>query len=472
MEPSEKKMDAIIIGGGPGGYVSAIRLAQKGLQVGVVEKRKTLGGTCLNEGCIPSKILLEASHRYASMQAQSEEFGIRCDSVSIDLDRLRERKEKLVAESCAGIDFLFQKNKVEHIRGAGRLLGPGAVEVTSEDGRVSRLSAKSVILATGSEPAPIPIEGAQFDGSQVIHSTQALALESIPQHLLVIGGGAIGLELGLVYRRLGAEVSIVEMLPRLLMGADRQIGDYLKRTLTRQGVNIYLEYGVTSAQKNERKILLQAANKKGKQIELEGETLLVAAGRRPLSKGFGLEEAGVSLTGRGFVKVNPKTFETGLPGVYAIGDLIEGPMLAHKAQEEGIAVAEVITGGKPGISYQSIPAVVYTDPEVAIVGPGEEALKESGAEYLTGTAFFKGNGRAKSMSATDGMIKVFAEPGGRLIGAHMIGPHVSELIHSVSLAVGAKLSVDQMAQTIFPHPSVSEVLREAALAATGAALHG
>lgn len=469
----EQSFDTIIIGGGPGGYVAAIRLAQKGQRVGVVEEREKLGGTCLNVGCIPSKILLEASARYESALVEAPEFGVSCASVSYDLEAMRARREKLVGESCGGIEFLFKKHGIIHIQGRGRLASHSddkrGVEVALSDGSAARLEAKAVVLATGSEAVSLPM--APFEGDKIMSSNEALELKRVPERLLVIGGGAIGLELGQVYQRLGSQVSIVEMMPRLLMGVDRQVSDYLKRSLTKKGFKFYLDHRVSEVEKAGDEVILRVENAKGKAAVLQGDALLVAAGRRPFTKGLGLEEAGVKMDGP-FIAVTPESFETSLPGVYAIGDVIRGPMLAHKAQEEGMALADLLTGGGASIDYASIPGVVYTHPEVAAVGPGEEELKEKGVEFVSGSAFLKGNGRAKSMSGTDGMMKLFSEPGGRMLGGHMIGPHVSEMAPLLSMAVTKGLSAKDLANTIFPHPTISEALREAALALSGEPLHG
>ena len=467
--------DLIVIGAGPGGYVAAIRAAQLGSKVALVEKEPVLGGTCLRVGCIPSKVLLEATERYVQVKGGGlSEHGISIDGeVSLDVAAMMARKERVVKELTDGLGLLMKKNKITVYRGAGRLAGePGAVEVTPPpgEGEAHRLEARAVLLATGGAPSEIP--GLPFDGDRLVTSSEALAFGEVPARLLVVGAGAVGLELGSVWARLGAEVTVVELLPRIVPFADKQMAMTLQRLLKKQGLAIRTSTKVVAAEAQESGVAVTVEDTKGKTEEIAADRVLVAVGRKPYTEGLGLEEAGVALDERGRVRVD-RAFATTAPGVYAIGDLIEGPMLAHKAEEEGVAVAELLAGQPGHVSYDAIPSVVYTRPELAQVGFGEEEAKERGLEYRVGKYYFKPNGRAKSLGEVDGMVKILADARtDRLLGVHVVGPRASDLIAEAAVAFEFKASAEDLARSVHAHPTLSEVLKEAALAVDGRAIHG
>jgi dihydrolipoamide dehydrogenase len=460
--------DLIIIGAGPGGYVAAIRAAQLGLKTALVESRATLGGTCLNVGCIPSKALLESSELYARVAHHLGDHGIAATGVSLDLPAMLARKERIVGELTGGVAMLMKKNKVAVITGRGILQGPGRVRVET-DGGTQELEAKHVLLAMGSVPIELPF--LPFDGERVVSSTEALCFPEVPGHLLVVGAGAIGLELGSVWARLGGKVTVVEMLPGIVPAADGQMARTLERALADQGIVFRLSTRVTGAVAKDGKLIATLVADKGEE-QLECDRILVAVGRKPCTQGSGLAEAGVALAAGGRVAVD-EHFRTNLEGVYAIGDLIAGPMLAHKAEDEGLAVAELLAGQKGHVNYDAIPNVVYTEPELAMVGQTQEQLKEAGIPVNAGRFQFRANGRAKSLGQEVGMVKILAhKETDRILGVHIVGPRASELIAEAVMAMELGASAEDLARTCHAHPTLSEVVREAALAVDGRALHG
>jgi dihydrolipoamide dehydrogenase len=457
--------DVIIIGSGPGGYVCAIRAAQLGLKTACVEKRETLGGTCLNIGCIPSKALLQSSENFHAAQESFKDHGILIDSVKLDLARMLARKDEVVSANVKGVEFLFKKNKVTWLKGSGRIAAPGQVDV---DG--TTYNAKHIIIATGSESIPLP--GVTVDEKQIVTSTGALELDKVPGHLVVIGGGYIGLELGSVWQRLGAKVTVVEFLDRLVPGMDRETGKALERVLAKQGLKIKLSTRVTGATTNDKDVTLTVEKAAGGTPEtLEADVVLVAIGRRPCTQNLGLAEVGVQLDARGFVQTN-EHFATNVPGIYAIGDVTKGPLLAHKAEEEGVAIAEILAGQSGHVNYGVIPGVVYTWPEVASVGATEEQLKEAGTAYTVGKFPFTANGRARAMGDTDGFVKILTDKRtDTILGAHIIGPDAGTLIAELALAMEFGASAEDVARTCHAHPTLEEAVKEAALAANGRAIH-
>lgn len=456
--------DLIVIGTGPGGYVCAIRAAQLGLKVAVVEKRATHGGTCLNVGCIPSKALLHASELYHEAQHSFAKMGISA-SPSLDFAQLMKFKQEAIDGNTKGIDFLFKKNKVEVIRGTAKILGAGKVEV---DGKTHE--AKSIVIATGSDVAKL--RGVDVDEKQIVSSTGALALEKVPSNLVVIGAGVIGLELGSVYARLGARVTVIEYLDRILPGMDAEVAKTFQRLLQKQGFAFRLGSKVTGATKSKTKVALAVEPAAGGEAEkIEADAVLVAIGRVPYTDGLGCEEVGIARDERGRIIIDAH-FATSLTGVYAIGDVVKGPMLAHKAEDEGIAVAEILAGQAGHVNYGVIPGVVYTAPEVAAVGQSEEDLKAAGVEYKSGKFLFLANGRAKANQTTDGFVKVLADARtDRVLGCHIIGPMAGELIHEVAVLMEFGGSAEDLARTCHAHPTLAEAVKEAALAVAGRAIH-
>jgi dihydrolipoamide dehydrogenase len=457
--------DVIIIGGGPGGYNAAIRAGQLGLRAAVVEMRETLGGTCLNVGCMPSKALLHASELFAA--AAGKDFATLGIEVKprLNLPQMMAQKADSVGQLTKGIEFLFKKNKVDWIRGAGRIVGPGKVEVTAADGAKTTLSAANIVIATGSEPTPLP--GVTVDQKRIVDSTGALSLPEVPKRLVVIGAGIIGLELGSVWRRLGAEVTVVEFLDRISPGMDAEIAKTFQRTLTKQGIAFKLGAKVTGAKTTKSGVSLTVEPVAGGPAEtLEADYVLVAIGRRPFTADLGLDSVGVTPDARGFIAVDH--FRTSAPGVWAVGDVIHGPMLAHKAEEDAVACIELIAGRAGHVDYNLVPSVVYTAPEVAWVGKTEEQLKAEGRAYKTGKFPFTANSRAKINHETDGLVKVLADAAtDEILGAHVMGPQASEMIGEYCVAMSFRAASEDIARTCHPHPTRSEALRQAAMGVEG-----
>jgi len=462
-----KSYDLVVIGGGPGGYVAAIRAAQLGMSVACVEGRGAIGGTCLNVGCIPSKALLTSSAKFAEL-SQMAAHGIGVESATLDLAAMMGRKDKIVGDLTKGIAYLFKKNGVDLIEGWGSIPEPGVVKVSGSDGN-TLLSAANTLIATGSEPASLP--GIDIDETDILSSTGALALAQVPQHLVVIGAGVIGLELGQVWSRLGAKVTVVEYLDRILPGNDGEIAKLAQRALTKRGLKFQLGRKLTGIERGADglKLSLERVGKDSTET-LEADKVLVAIGRRPVTRGLGLDALGVATNSRGFIEVND-AFMTSVQGVYAIGDCTPGPMLAHKAEEDGVACAEMLAGKAGHVEYNTVPGVVYTDPEVASLGATEEVLKEAGTDYITGKFNFMANSRARSSGETDGAVKVLAAPDGTILGAHICGAHGGDLIAELVLAMTKGVSVEEVARTCHAHPALGEAVKEACLDALGRAIH-
>ncbi|HJS86363.1 MAG TPA: dihydrolipoyl dehydrogenase [Acetobacteraceae bacterium] len=460
-----ESFDLIIIGAGPGGYVCALRAAQLGMKVACVEKRATLGGTCLNIGCIPSKALLQSSENYVAATHDFAAHGIEIGSVTLDLGRMMERKDEVVSANVKGVEFLFRKNKVTWLKGAARIVAPGRVEV---DG--TTYETKHIVIATGSESVALP--GLEIDEQRIVTSTGALDLPAVPKRLAVIGGGYIGLELGSVWRRLGAEVTVIEFMERIVPAMDAEIAKAFERLLTRQGLKFRLKTKVAGARvTNEGVALTVEPDRGGPSEEITADVVLVAVGRRPNTDGLGLDAVGVALDERGRVRTDAH-WATNVPGIYAIGDVIAGPMLAHKAEEEGVALAERLAGQAGHVNYGVIPGIVYTWPEVAAVGQTEEELKAAGVAYRVGKFPFTANGRARAMGDTDGFVKILADAAtDRILGAHIIGPDAGTLIAELATAMEFGAAAEDVARICHAHPTLSEAVKEAALAVEGRALH-
>jgi dihydrolipoamide dehydrogenase len=466
----EQNFDVVIIGGGPAGYVCAIKSAQLGLKTACVENRGALGGTCLNVGCIPSKALLSSSEEYDKVARHLAPHGIVVEKAGLDLKTMMGRKDKVVTDLTKGVEFLFRKYKVAYLKGTGRLLGDGKVEVLSAPGSGQTIAAKHIVIATGSEPTPLP--GIEIDEKRVVSSTGALALENVPNHLVVIGGGVIGLELGSVWRRLGAQVTVIEFLDRIVPTMDGEVAQQFQKLLTKQGLAFKLGTKVTSVKPNGERLGLTMEPAKGGAAEtLDADVVLVAVGRRPYVSGLGLEMAGVQRDEKGRVKTDGH-FRTNVPGIYAIGDVISGPMLAHKAEEEGVALAEMMAGQAGHVSYETCPNIVYTAPELAAVGKTEEELKAAGIEYKVGKFPFLANGRAKGAAETDGFVKLLADAKtDRLLGAHILGPQADSLIHECVMAMEFRASAEDVARAFHGHPTYTAAIKEAALAIASATIH-
>ncbi|MEM6659017.1 MAG: dihydrolipoyl dehydrogenase [Pseudomonadota bacterium] len=455
--------DLIVIGGGPGGYVAAIRAAQLGMKVACVEGRGALGGTCLNVGCIPSKALLTSSAKYAEL-AHLSSHGIAVEGASIDLPAMMGRKDKIVGDLTKGIGFLFKKNGVELIEGWASIPADGQVKVGE-----TVYEARNILIATGSEPASL--NGIEIDEQDVLSSTGALALDKVPDHLVVVGAGVIGLELGQVWARLGARVTVVEYLDRVLPGIDGEIAKLAQRALSKRGLKFQLGRAVKRIDRTDTGLTL-VVDRVGKDKEelIEADKVLIAVGRRPVTRGLGLEDLGMALDPRGFIQIDGN-FLTSVPGIYAIGDCVPGPMLAHKAEEDGVACVEMLAGQAGHVDYNTVPGVVYTDPEVASVGLTEDALKEAGVEYSAGRFAFMANSRARSTGDTDGAVKVLADPHGKILGAHICGAHGGDLIAELVLAMTKGATVQEVASTCHAHPAIGEAVKEACLDAMGRAVH-
>lgn len=456
--------DIVIIGSGPGGYVSAIRCAQLGFKTALVEKYFHLGGTCLHVGCIPSKSLLDASELYDKALHQFKDFGIEITKPTIDFSRMIQRKNEVVEQTSKGIDYLMDKNKITVFHGMGTFKSSNQLEVKDEKGNIKNLEARYFIIATGSKPANLPFTPA--DKERLITSTEALNLKEIPKRLLVIGGGVIGLELGSVYKRLGAEVTVIEFLDRLIPTMDGGLSKELLKVLKKQGMKFSLSTQVTKIERKGDKIFVQAVEKNGKEIMFEGDYCLVAVGRKPYTENLGLEKAGIELDDQGRIKVN-EHLQTNIPNIYAIGDVVRGPMLAHKAEEEGVLVAEQLAGQKPHIDYNLIPAVVYTWPEVAGVGKTEEQLLEEGRSYKIGQFSIRALGRARASGDTDGFVKILAdEATDEVLGIHMIAARAADLIADAVTLLEYRASAEDIARMSHAHPTYAEAIKEAALEAT------
>lgn len=458
--------DVIVIGSGPGGYVAAIRCAQLGLKTAIIEKYSTLGGTCLNVGCIPSKALLDSSEHYHNAAHAFKTHGINLDNLSIDFGQMIKRKEEVVTANTSGITYLMKKNKIDVHQGVGSFKDKNTVVVTKEDKSTQELTTKNVIIATGSKPSSLPF--IKIDKQRIITSTEALALKEVPKHLVLIGGGVIGLELGSVYARLGAKVSVIEFMDGIIPTMDKSLGKELQKVLTKLGMEFYLGHKVTGATVQGEEVTVTFDSPKGEKKELKGDYCLVAVGRVAYTDGLGLENIGLTVEERGRKITVDKHLETSVKGVYAIGDVIKGAMLAHKAEDEGTFVAEIIAGQKPHINYNLIPGVVYTWPEVASVGFTEEQLKEKGTKYKTGSFPFKASGRARASGDLDGFVKVLADATtDEILGVHMIGPRAADMIAEAVLAMEYRASAEDVTRTSHAHPTYTEAMREACLAATG-----
>ena len=457
--------DLIIIGGGPGGYNCAIRAGQLGLKTAIIESRGKLGGTCLNVGCIPSKALLHASEYYEAAAKTFPSMGVKIEGLSLDMGAFMKQKNDAVEGLTKGVEFLMKKHKVDYIKGFGRILAAGKVEVAGADGAKQTLETKNIVIATGSEPTGLP--NVDIDEERVVTSTGALTLSKVPEKLIVIGAGVIGLELGSVWRRLGSEVTVVEFLDRITPGVDNEIATAFQRTLKKQGMKFELGHKVTGVEKTRDGLLVSIEPAKGGAARtLEADVVLVAIGRKPFTTNLGLENAGVRFDARGFIETDH--FKTNVAGIYAIGDCTHGPMLAHKAEEEGIAAAQVIAGKWGHVNYEIIPSVIYTDPEVATVGKTEEEMKAEGRDYKVGKFPMMANSRARTNHETEGMVKVIEDSATqRVVGAHLIGSGVGEMIGEICVAMEFGASAEDIARTCHAHPTMSEAIREAAKGVDG-----
>ena len=462
--------DVIVIGSGPGGYVAAIRAAQLGMKTALVEKYPTLGGTCLNVGCIPSKALLDSSEHYHNAAHTFATHGISLKGLAVNLPQMIARKDEVVTQNVDGIQFLMKKNKVDVHHGLGSFVDAHTVKVTKAGGSATDIQGKNIIIATGSKPASLPF--ISIDKKRIITSTEALKMKEIPKHLIVIGGGVIGMELGSVYGRLGAKVTVVEYMDSIIPTMDKSLGKELQKSLKKIGFEFFLKHKVTGVENLGKEVVVKAENAKGEIVEIKGDYVLVSIGRKAYTDGLNATAAGVMLTDRGQIEVNDH-LQTAVPHIYAIGDVVKGAMLAHKAEEEGVYVAETIAGQKPHINYLLIPGVVYTWPEVAAVGYTEEQLKEQGKAYKVGKFPFLASGRARASMDTDGMVKVLADAStDEILGVHMIGPRTADMIAEAVVAMEFRASAEDIARMSHAHPTYTEVFKEACLAATdNRALH-
>lgn len=457
--------DVVVIGSGPGGYVAAIRCSQLGFKTALIEKYSTLGGTCLNVGCIPSKALLDSSHHYHDATKHFKDHGIEISGeIKFNIDQMIARKGTVVDQNVSGIKYLMDKNKITVFEGVGSFEDATHIKISKSDNSSETIEAKNTIIATGSKPSTLPF--IKIDKERIITSTEALKLKEVPKHLIVIGGGVIGLELGQVYLRLGAQVSVVEYLDRIIPSMDAALSKELTKVLKKQGMKFYTSHKVKSVERSGDNVVVEAENSKGETVTLEGDYSLVAVGRRPYTDGLNADKAGVKVTDRGMIEVNDH-LRTNVANIYAIGDVVRGAMLAHKAEEEGVFVAEVIAGQKPHIDYNLIPGVVYTWPEVAAVGRTEEQLKEAGVEYKSGSFPFKALGRSRASGDTDGFVKILADAKtDEVLGIHMIGARTADLIAEAVVAMEFKASAEDIARMSHAHPTYAEAMKEAALAAT------
>ena len=462
------KFQATIIGGGPGGYVCEIRLAQLGFKTACIESRGALGGTCLNVGCIPSKSLLNLSENYHKAKS-FDQLGIEVGQIKLNLEKMMKNKEKAVDVLTKGVEFLFKKNKVTYFKGTGSLNSNNQIKITDSNKKEILINSDKIIISTGSEAQELP--GTKFDEKIILSSTGALSLNSVPKKMLIVGGGYIGLEMGSVWSRLGSEVHVVEFLDHITPGMDKEISKEFMKILKKQGMKFHMETKVENIKKNTNSATVTISNKDGKQSQIEPDVVLISVGRKPNTKNLNLENIGVKLDNKKRVKVN-KNFETNIQNIYAIGDVIEGPMLAHKAEEEGIAVAELIAGQSGHVNYNVIPGVIYTTPEVAAVGQTEEILKEKNVKYKVGKFSFMANSRAKAINEAEGFVKILAdEMSDKVLGVHLIGPHAGELIAEMAVAMEFGASAEDIARTCHAHPTFSEAIKEAALSVDKRAIH-
>ena len=462
--------DLVVVGAGPGGYVAAIRAAQLGMKVACVEKNATLGGTCLNIGCIPSKALLDSSELYHLAQKRFAKHGIKVENLGLDVPVMLARKDEVVKGLTDGVRFLFKKNKIDTFFGSGRLTSGTAVVVRDADGKETALASKHILLATGSAPVNLPFM--PFDGKRIVSSTEALTFSKVPSHLVIVGGGYIGLELGSVWKRLGAKVTVIEFLPRIVPMMDIEVGDLLFKSLKKQGLEFQLETKVTGAKVEGEKVTVSAETKDGQKLTYDADHVLVCVGRRPYTEGLGLTESGITFDPKSGKVAVDSHYHTNVPSVSAIGDLIDGPMLAHKAEDEGVAFAELLAGKAGHVDYNTIPSVIYTWPEVASVGLTEEQIKDRKIEYKVGKFPFLANGRAKAMDETEGMVKILADAKtDRVLGVHIIGPRASDMIAEAVTTMEYHGSAEDIARTCHAHPTLSEAFREAALAVDKRAIH-
>ena len=463
-----EKFQAIVIGGGPGGYVCAIRLSQLGIKTACVESRSSLGGTCLNIGCIPSKSLLNLSENFHKVKHFSN-LGIEISAVKLNLEKMMKNKDKVVTILTKGIEFLFKKNKVTHYKGTGSFKSATQVSIIDDKKKETIIDSDKIIISTGSEPISLP--GVKFDEKVIVSSTGALALSKVPKKMVIVGAGYIGLEMGSVWSRLGSEVHVVEFLDHITPGMDKEISKEFMKILQKQGINFHLQTKVNSIKKNNKGAVVSTTNKDGKKINFECDVVLVSVGRKPNTKNLNLDAIGVALDDKKRVKVD-KNFQTNVKNIYAIGDVIEGPMLAHKAEEEGIAIAELIAGQSGHVNYSIIPGVVYTSPEVASIGKTEEQLKDLNQKYKVGKFPFMANSRAKAINETDGFVKILAEEKtDKVLGVHIIGSHAGEMIAQIAIAMEFGSSSEDIARTCHAHPTFSEAIKEAALSVDKRPIH-
>ena len=469
-----KEYDVIVIGSGPAGYVAAIRCAQLGFKTACVEKwvdeknESVLGGTCLNVGCIPSKNLLNLSENFYKAKNFSK-IGIEVGEVKLNLQKMMQNKDKAVMNLTKGVEFLFKKNKVTYFKGTGKLKSPSEIIIIDKENKETNIQSDNIIISTGSEPVPLP--GIEFDEEKIISSTGALSLKSVPKKMLVVGGGYIGLEMGSVWSRLGTEVHVIEFLDHITPGMDKEISKEFMKILKKQGLNFHLKTKVEKISKSKNGVIVETSDKEGKKIKFESDVVLISVGRKPYTENLNIEQIGIKLDEKKRIKVN-KNYQTNLENIYAIGDVIEGPMLAHKAEEEGIAVAELISGQSGHVNYEVIPGVVYTTPEVASVGKTEEQLKDKNKKYKIGKFPFMANSRAKAVDKPDGFVKILADATtDKVLGVHLIGPHAGELIAEMAIAMEFGASSEDIARTCHAHPTFSEAVKEAALSVEKRQIH-
>lgn len=460
-----EKFDVTVIGSGPGGYIAAIRCAQLGMKTALIERYPTLGGTCLNVGCIPSKALLDSSEHYHNAVHNFTTHGIELKDLKVNLPQMIKRKGEVVKATTDGINYLMKKNKITVFNGHGSFVDANTIEITKADGKKEQLESVKTIIATGSKPSSLP--GITIDKKRIISSTEALNLTEVPKHMIIIGGGVIGLELGSVYARLGAKISVVEFTDALIGTMDRSLGKELQKVLKKEGFEFFLKHKVSGVVSKGNEVIVTADNEKGEKVEFKGDYCLVAVGRKPYTDNLGLDKAGVKMDNRGRVEVN-EHLQTNVANIYAIGDVIKGAMLAHKAEEEGVFVAETMAGQKPHINYNLIPGVVYTWPEIAAVGFTEEQLKEQGRKFKSGTFPFKASGRARASMDTDGFVKVLSDSEtDEILGVHMIGPRAADMIAEAVVAMEFRASAEDISRISHAHPTYTEAFKEACLDATG-----